>query len=173
MCNIAQYRLQYSDKVVARRPPTTFFGGGEGILFTIPNLPVKKMSSSKATLAFARSRYDLVKHHKLIAIVPLDVKFLHSVYFIARVYNDHGQSCNALSKFFLFWLMSYPAKVEFAYVDSCGCKQKWETMGKANPGKWIKAVKKAFRSPSKERIDGKDDTVSCYPFWHCFDRRPI
>ena len=33
-------------------------------------------------------------------------------------------------------------------------------MGKTNPGKWLKKVKNAFRSPSKERTDGKDDTVS-------------
>jgi hypothetical protein len=30
-------------------------------------------------------------------------------------------------------------------------------MGKTNPGKWLKKVKNAFRSPSKERTDGKDD----------------
>ena len=33
-------------------------------------------------------------------------------------------------------------------------------MGKTNPSKWLKKVKNAFRSPSKERTDGKDDTVS-------------
>ncbi|KAG0578162.1 hypothetical protein KC19_4G002600 [Ceratodon purpureus] len=30
-------------------------------------------------------------------------------------------------------------------------------MGKTNPGKWLKKVKNAFRSPSKERTDGKDE----------------
>lgn len=37
-------------------------------------------------------------------------------------------------------------------------------MGKTNPSKWLKAVRKAFRSPAKENSDAKDDTVIGYLF---------